>query len=372
MTISGDSRGTLTRRTKVLFIDLGTDFGGVENYLINLSRLLGKECELHAVCVNYELAKRLRAEQVCVRNPPRLSSLPKPLKFLYLSLILPWIIIREDIEVVQLNGLLESIFLLPVRLMGREAVYTRHGPFEVIAKELFCAPLRFLPRFIARTLVNFATQVICVSETIGDEVKALRPRLPVVVIPNWIEQEDQADRSELPPVQAHPVQVLCASRLEHYKGLHLVIDAVTDLRNTEVVIAGEGPYRATLENLAAEKPVTFVGFQKDMRPLYEAADIFIMPSLGPEGLPVSSLEAMGRGIPCILSDLPVHVEITRNGKGGMLFSVGSVLELTRAMTAMVKDPALRREYGERAYKIVENSYTAKQVQGKYLEVFLKR
>ena len=59
MKVSACSSGTPARRTKVLFIDLGTEFGGVENYLINLSRLIGNECELFAVCVNSELARRL-------------------------------------------------------------------------------------------------------------------------------------------------------------------------------------------------------------------------------------------------------------------------------------------------------------------------
>ena len=306
-----------------------------------------------------------------VRQPTGLRSLPKPLKFLYILLFLPWIIVRDDIEVVQLNGLLESIFIFPARLMGRKAVYTRHGPFEVMVKDLIHAPLRFLPRLTARVLVHLATQVVCVSEAVGDEAKAIWPRLPVVVIPNWIEQQGRTKRQHGSSVES-PVQVLCASRLERYKGLHLVIDAVSDVPNTEIVIAGDGPYRATLEVLAAEKPVTFVGFQKHMRPLYEAADIFIMPSMGPEGLPVSSLEAMGMGMPCIFSDLPVHKEITQNGKGGMLFSAGSVVGLTRAMLAMVNNPALRRDYGGQAYAIVESEYTGDQVRGKYLDVFLKR
>ena len=52
-----------------------------------------------------------------------------------------------------------------------------------------------------------------------------------------------------------------------------------------------------------------------------------MPSMGPEGLPMTSLEAMAHGLPCIFSDLPVHHEITDHGKGAYLFRSGEVESL---------------------------------------------
>ena len=73
--------------------------------------------------------------------------------------------------------------------------------------------------------------------------------------------------------------------------------------------------------------VRFVGFQRNLREFYERADIFVMPSLGPEGLPMTSLEAMAHGLPCIFSDLPVHHEITDHGKGAYLFRSGEVESL---------------------------------------------
>jgi glycosyltransferase involved in cell wall biosynthesis len=125
-----------------------------------------------------------------------------------------------------------------------------------------------------------------------------------------------------------------------------------------------------LEALAASgECVKFAGFQSEMQPYYEAADIFVMPSLGPEGLPMSSLEAMGRGICCVFSDLPVHREITDEGVGAKLFPSGDVEALREALRVLVRDAGMRARYGEEAYRIVGERYTAERVKAKYLQVF---
>jgi glycosyltransferase involved in cell wall biosynthesis len=354
-------------KSKILLLDLGASFGGVENYLISLTKLLHKDFQLYGLCVNAQLAERLGAENVQVQMVPCFSGLLKPLRFLVALAVLPAILIRERIRVVQVNGLLESLFLLPCRMLGRRTVYTRHGPFEVTIHDLFLKPLRFLPRAVARTFVHFASIVVCVSETVGEGVAEIRPRLPITVIPNWIgsqesdKPKDQTSRSK--------VKILCASRLEHYKGIHLVIEAIRGLPDVEVIVVGDGPFRSMLEEMALCEPVTFPGFQSDMHPYYETADIFVMPSMGPEGLPMSSLEAMGKGLPCIFSDLPVHREITQGGRGALLFQSGNAGALRIALQTMTADPSLRDRFGKEAKSIVSHRYTADCVKEAYLKVF---
>ena len=92
-------------------------------------------------------------------------------------------------------------------------------------------------------------------------------------------------------------------------------NAARRLPQVEVTIAGDGSARASLEESARDVPnVRFAGFQQNLDEFYERSDIYVMPSLGPEGLPIASLEAMAHGLPCIFSDLPVHDEITDGGK----------------------------------------------------------
>ena len=133
--------------------------------------------------------------------------------------------------------------------------------------------------------------------------------------------------------------MLCASRLEHYKGIHLLIQAARRLPSVEVMIIGEGSESEALKRMAADVPnVRFAGFQRDLQDFYERADIFVMPSMGPEGLPIASLEAMANGLPCIFSDLPVHREITDNGRAACLFRSGEEESLYVALRDLLGCP----------------------------------
>jgi glycosyltransferase involved in cell wall biosynthesis len=356
---------------KVLLIDLGAQFGGVENYLVSLAGLLQGEVELHALCVLPELAKRLEAVGAKTTLLPAMGGALKPLRFLLTALILPVLLLRDRIDIIQVNGFLEATLMLEARLLGRRAVYTRHGPFEMDLFPWYRAPLKFLPRALARISVHLATQVVCVSETVGIGVRKIRPAVPTVVIPNWLAGQGAPQALRNDP--ARPVAIVCASRLERYKGTYLAIAAIREVPGARLVVVGDGPYRASLEELAtdliASGKVEFAGFQKDMQPYYELADIFCMPSLGPEGLPMSSLEAMGRGLPCILSDLPVHREITDNGAGAMLFATGDEASLQQAMTSLAADVAVRAKFASEGYRIIGERYTAERVRVKYLKVF---
>jgi glycosyltransferase involved in cell wall biosynthesis len=348
-------------------VDLGAHFGGVENYLTNLASLVGGEVEIYALCVLPELGSRLASSGVEVIRLPTFAGILKPFRFLAALFVLPIILLFHRIDVVQLNGLLESILIYPTRMLARAVVYTRHGPFEVEDYVWWRQPLKFLPRKLAQLNVRFATHVVCVSEAVATSVQAIIPAARYSVIPNWVLGHSRAiiPRNDLLP----EVKVLCASRLERYKGIHLLIAAAKEWPHLQVTIAGEGSYRAPLEELARGMTnVHFAGFQRDLQKLYESADIFVMPSMGPEGLPMTSLEAMAHGLPCIFSDLPVHNEITDGGKGACLFRSGDAKSLSDALSALSRDSAMRRKFAAEAFRIISERYTDDSVRAAYLRV----
>jgi glycosyltransferase involved in cell wall biosynthesis len=357
-------------RARVLLLDLGAHYGGVENYLVNVASLLRNDVDLYALCVLPELQVRLRERGVAVVRIPIFAGLLKPLRFLLACAVLMWMILRYRIDSVQFNGLLESALILPTRLLGRGAVYTRHGPFELEYYSLLQHPHKFLPRKIAQLSLQLASHAVCVSEAVAESVKPILSSNRFTVIPNWVPQPGtpRPVRAALTPA----AEILCLSRLEQYKGIHLLLEATRSLPDVRVTIAGDGSYRKNLEAMAAGRTdVRFAGFVRDVAPLYERADIVVMPSLGPEGLPMSSLEAMGRGIPCIFSDLPVHSEISDGGKGASLFTSGNAESLHRALTTLLSHSAARRTLAREALRIIDSRYTDTRVRGAYLAVFAK-
>lgn len=355
-------------KRRLLLIDLGAHFGGVENYLVNLADLLKGKIEVFALCVLPELEERLTERGVKVARIPIFPGILKPFRFMLAFLLLPVLLIRFRIQVVQLNGLLESLLILPARLTGRMAIYTRHGPFEVDLYHWLKNPLKFLPRKAAQLNVRLATHVVCVSEAVAESVRPVLPPGRYSVISNWVSGQKPFN---VPHLNLSPVtRVLCASRLERYKGIHLLIEATRQLPNIQLTIAGDGGYRAALEELSHDmNNVQFMGFQRNLQVLYEGADVFVMPSLGPEGLPMTSLEAMACGIPCIFSDLPVHKEITDGGKGAYLFRSGDGDSLLEGLRTLCASSEIRLGYAAEAHRIVASRYTDECVRAAYLQVF---
>jgi glycosyltransferase involved in cell wall biosynthesis len=358
-------------RARVLLLDLGAHYGGVENYLVNLAVLVRNDVDLYALCVLPELQTRLQEQGVTVVRLPIFAGPLKPLRFLLAGAVLIWMMLRYHIDSVQLNGLLESALILPTRLLRRVAVYTRHGPFELEYYSLLRHPHKFLPRKIAQLSLRLASHTVCVSEAVAESVKPILSADRFTVIPNWIPEQGtpRPVRTELTPA----AEILCLSRLEQYKGIHLLLEATRSLPDIRLTIAGDGGFRTNLEAMAAGRSnVHFAGFLRNVTPLYERADIVVMPSLGPEGLPMTSLEAMGRGIPCIFSDLPVHREISNGGKGASLFTSGNVESLHGALTTLLTQPKTRQTLAQEALRIIDSRYTDHRVRGAYLAVFAKQ
>jgi glycosyltransferase involved in cell wall biosynthesis len=359
--------GKKDAKRRVLLIDLGPEFGGIETYLVSLAELLAADVDLYVLCVLPELCARLRSRGVKVVRLPVLVGMFKPLRFLATLLVVPLLLLRYRIQVVQLNGFLDSLLILPARLLGRSAVYTRHGGFELELYSWLRQPHKFLARKIARWSVRFVTHVVCVSQAVAESVRPVLPSSRYSVIANWISGQKPF---RLPVTELSPrARVLCASRLEQYKGIHLLIEAARRLPHVEVTIVGDGSDREALQQAAhGVSNVRFAGFQRDLQGFYDCADIFVMPSLGPEGLPIASLEAMANGLPCIFSDLPVHHEITDQGKGAYLFRSGEVESLMTALHELLASPERRFRYAAEAHRIVASRYNEGNVREAYLRV----
>ena len=199
--------------------------------------------------------------------------------------------------------------------------------------------LVIFPRLMARICVHFASHVICVSEDVGKCVRKVVPEQRTSIIPYWVPSMPpySSQRTEL----RVPVHVLFVGRLERYKGLYLLLEALRGIPDVNLTVVGAGSYSRELERLAEGIDVRFEGYQSDPARYYAEADIFVMPSLGPEGFGIVTMEAMAHGLPCLISDLDVHREITAGGTAAMLFRSGDVKDLRCKLSLLIKEATLR-------------------------------
>ncbi|MGX6486998.1 MAG: glycosyltransferase family 4 protein [Aerococcus sanguinicola] len=112
-------------------------------------------------------------------------------------------------------------------------------------------------------------------------------------------------------------------QLSKRKNHRVVIEALAKLKNRKIkyLIVGEGELRNELTHLIKENnledKVILLGFRSDIDQILGITDIFVLPSLQ-EGLPVSLMEAMGTGLPCIVSDIRGNRDLIDNKLGGYL------------------------------------------------------
>ena len=93
---------------------------------------------------------------------------------------------------------------------------------------------------------------------------------------------------------------------KNHRGLIDIFNEIHKLNeNTILLLAGQGPLleemKEKVKSLDLEKNVKFLGQRSDANELYQAFDVFLLPSLY-EGLPVVGVEAQAAGLLCILSD----------------------------------------------------------------------
>jgi len=136
------------------------------------------------------------------------------------------------------------------------------------------------------------------------------------------------------------------------KGHELLIRALALLRaefpDCKLLLAGAGPSRVTLEQLAGElgvnEMVIFAGFVADIETVYTALDVFLFPSFF-EGLGTSLLAAMSYELPSVAFNCCAFGEIIENGKSGLLVETGNVEEIVKAVSQLLRDKDFARALG---------------------------
>ena len=140
---------------------------------------------------------------------------------------------------------------------------------------------------------------------------------------------------------------------------------------TELVIAGDGPLRSSLESLASElgvaKNVRFTGFlrQEELRKEVYRSHLFIHPSRtspdgNREGIPNSLLEAMASGMTVISTRHGGIPEAITNGESGMLVDENDHHSLAIAAHSLMAQPGRMLEIAESARRSVEAKFNRQE------------
>jgi glycosyltransferase involved in cell wall biosynthesis len=152
------------------------------------------------------------------------------------------------------------------------------------------------------------------------------------------------------------VRLLYVGRISKEKDLDLLAAAYRRLRNerlpVQLFIVGHGPYSEAFAKSLPE--AFFTGYLRgtELATAYASADIFVFPSTT-DTFGNVILEAQACGLPVVVSDSGGPKELVENHTNGLITRSHDVEDFTRAIRALVTDPALR----ERMANSARNSVT---------------
>jgi glycosyltransferase involved in cell wall biosynthesis len=184
-------------------------------------------------------------------------------------------------------------------------------------------------------------------------------RGPIAVVPSSITDPlaNGADGAARDPALGATVVIGSAARLSTVKGfdvllraLHRILDDGGDRRPVQLWIAGDGPERTALEQLAQRLGVAahvrFLGHcgPAEMAQFWAAIDLFALASRW-EGLPYVILEAMARGKPVVATAVDGVPEAVIDGDTGLLVPPDAAAPLADALLGLVEDGGRRASMG---------------------------
>ena len=285
--------------------------------------------------------------------------------------------LRESLERLQPDLVHASLTLSPLdfrlpdlcQQLGVPLVATFHPAFDAGLRNLSAGTQQLTYQLYAPALARY-DRVIVFSDLQADVLARLGVQADrLAVIPNGVDKTRWTPQS--------PSSVSCRRRVRERLGhdrIFLYMGRVSTEKNVEallkgwklvnpsgcrLVIVGDGPLRATLQNTHADDDVLWWGYESDLETriaLLQESEVFVLPSLV-EGLSLALLEAMASGCACLATDAGADGEVLAEGAGIVLSTQGVATQLRTLLPVLRDQPLLTAELGRRARERVLERYT---------------
>ena len=288
--------------------------------------------------------------------------------------------LRESLERLQPDLVHASLTLSPLdfrlpelcQQLGVPLVATFHPPFDAGLRNLTAGTQQLTYQLYAPSLARY-DRVIVFSDLQAEVLARLGVREErLAVIPNGVDPDcwRPADMnlstigSTLRSVRARIGDqriFLYMGRVATEKNVEALLRAwrLVKPEGCRLVVVGDGPLHATLQNSYCSDDVLWWGYEADLATrvaLLQSAEVFVLPSLV-EGLSLALLEAMASGCACIATDAGADGEVLAGGAGIVLSTQGVTTQLRTLLPVLRDQPVLTRELGRQARERVMERYT---------------
>ncbi|XP_057965755.1 uncharacterized protein LOC131156242 [Malania oleifera] len=297
------------------------------------------------------------------------------------SVSLPyWVARRLPNLAVSWHGIaLESLHSDIYQDLARRPGESRSPAFNATVQEAIPKVLNEI-----RFFKNYA-QHVAISDSCGEMLRDVYqiPNNRVHVILNGVDEEEfnedgklgQEFRSRIGLPENASLVLGIAGRLVRDKGHPLLYQAFSRLMNKHptvyLIVAGSGPWEQRYRDLGSQVLVLGSLSPSELRAFYNSIDIFVNPTLRPQGLDLTLMEAMMSGKPVMASRFPsIKGTIVVDDEFGYMFSP-NVESLLEALKAVVDEGAKSLgQRGKACRKYAASMFTARKMALAYERLFL--
>ncbi len=163
--------------------------------------------------------------------------------------------------------------------------------------------------------------------------------------------------------------LLYAGRLTQEKGIDVLINAINKIKffipNIQLTILGDGNYKKEIieriKKLKLKKYVNFLGLINNnyLYKYYRNTTLVIIPSIAPDNLPTTGLEALSVGRPVIGSGIGGIPEIVKNNFTGLIIEPNNSESLAKAIERLFKNKNKLNIMSKNARKYAEDNFDIK-------------
>jgi len=255
---------------------------------------------------------------------------------------------------------------LALAWMNRAARHTPKGPWRRIGRLGGYYNLKYYAGF---------DELVANTEDIAEWIVSQGwPAGRVRVIPNFAGAPSDAApvaRASLATPDGVPL-LLAMGRLHEAKAHDIALQALTQIPEAWLWIAGSGPEEARLKAMATalgvDGRVRFLGWRDDPSALYRAADLCVFPSRY-EPLGNVVIQAWAHGLPVVAAESQGPKALIEPGKDGLLAPVDDADALAECVRHLLADKALRDRIMRRGKKRVELEFSEAAVVAQWATLF---
>lgn len=278
---------------------------------------------------------------------------------------------KEKIDIIHSNNFSPALAGSLISYFSRVShITTIHDIFSIYDKDFWkkwanqsgvsYTNARLVP-FFERLMMKFRFDCIhTVSDTTKNDIQKIGTKKPIYVIPNCIQDEKSIT------VESKSNQFVYLGRLVFYKNIEVILKSfkivVKQFPDAKLVIAGDGPYKKSLQELAKKLDINnniiFVGYvtAQQKTKLLAESNALLFPSVI-EGFGLVMLESFQQNRPVVVSDVPPMSDIIEHEKTGLIIDPYDEKRWADAIIWLIKNPQESKKMGENGNEILKVKYS---------------